>query len=327
MLLILWRHIAQMVTELHKNGKLLLTGEYAVLDGALALAIPTRFGQKFNIEQHHASEKLVWQAYDHHNMLWFEAELNMASGKILATSNNDSALALLKILDAAIKLNPDFMADTQGVTIKSHLEFPRKWGLGSSSTLIAAIAQWSKTDPYSLSGMSFGGSGYDVTAANMTQPFIYKIEQRNPQVNPVTLDWPFRDDLFFVHRNQKQNSRESIKHYRNKETSAQWIQDLGALTKAMIAAQSAEEFADLMQQHERIIAETLGLNPIKEELFDDFPGAIKSLGGWGGDFILALNHQTDRGSKTNQTRSQTLEYFKEKGYHTVIPYQEMILAP
>lgn len=316
-----------MVTELHKNGKLLLTSEYAVLDGALALAIPTRFGQKFNIEQPHTSEKLVWQAFDHTNMLWFEAEMNMASGKILATNNNDSALALLKILDAAIKLNPDFIDDTQGVTVKSRLEFPRTWGLGSSSTLIAAIAQWSKTDPYSLSGMSFGGSGYDVAAANMTQPFTYKIDQSTPQVNPVTLGWPFRDDLYFVHRNKKQNSRESIKHYRNKEPSAQWIQDLGALTKAIIGAQSAEEFADLMKEHERMIAETLGLKPIQEELFDDFPGAIKSLGGWGGDFILALNHETDRGSKTNQTRNQTLEYFKEKGYHTVIPYHEMILAP
>ena len=31
------------------HGKLLLTGEYAVLDGAKALSIPTRFGQSLEV--------------------------------------------------------------------------------------------------------------------------------------------------------------------------------------------------------------------------------------------------------------------------------------
>ena len=29
----------------YSNGKLLITGEYVVLDGAKALALPTKFGQ------------------------------------------------------------------------------------------------------------------------------------------------------------------------------------------------------------------------------------------------------------------------------------------
>jgi hypothetical protein len=48
-------------------------------------------------------------------------------------------------------------------------------------------------------------------------------------------------------------------------------------------------------------------------LFDDFRGVIKSLGAWGGDFVLAI-------SKDNPTA-----YFKERGYEVVIPYSEMIL--
>ena len=35
----------------YSNGKLLLTGEYVVLDGAKALAVPTKFGQLLNIKQ------------------------------------------------------------------------------------------------------------------------------------------------------------------------------------------------------------------------------------------------------------------------------------
>ena len=35
----------------YSNGKLLLTGEYVVLDGAEALAVPTRFGQNLTVKQ------------------------------------------------------------------------------------------------------------------------------------------------------------------------------------------------------------------------------------------------------------------------------------
>ena len=35
----------------YSNGKLLLTGEYVVLDGAKALAVPTRFGQNLIVKK------------------------------------------------------------------------------------------------------------------------------------------------------------------------------------------------------------------------------------------------------------------------------------
>ena len=39
-----------MKTTYYSNGKLLITGEYLVLDGAEALALPTKFGQNLIIE-------------------------------------------------------------------------------------------------------------------------------------------------------------------------------------------------------------------------------------------------------------------------------------
>ena len=48
-------------------------------------------------------------------------------------------------------------------------------------------------------------------------------------------------------------------------------------------------------------------------LFPDFDGVIKSLGAWGGDFVMVISNE-------NPT-----DYFMEKGYETVIPYEEMIL--
>jgi hypothetical protein len=61
------------------------------------------------------------------------------------------------------------------------------------------------------------------------------------------------------------------------------------------------------------MSNVLELQTVQEALFDDFHGVIKSLGAWGGDFVLSI-------SKENPT-----DYFKEKGYKVVIPYQEMIL--
>ena len=50
------------------------------------------------------------------------------------------------------------------------------------------------------------------------------------------------------------------------------------------------------------MSEVLELSTIKEAVFEDFNGVLKSLGAWGGDFIMAF-------SKENPT-----DYFKQKGY-------------
>ena len=38
------------MTNYYSNGKLLITGEYSVLEGAKSLAIPTNFGQDLVID-------------------------------------------------------------------------------------------------------------------------------------------------------------------------------------------------------------------------------------------------------------------------------------
>jgi mevalonate kinase len=37
--------------DFYSHGKLLITSEYAVLDGAKALALPTRLGQKLSVSK------------------------------------------------------------------------------------------------------------------------------------------------------------------------------------------------------------------------------------------------------------------------------------
>ena len=57
----------------------------------------------------------------------------------------------------------------------------------------------------------------------------------------------------------------------------------------------------------------LEMQTIKESLFPDFAGVIKSLGAWGGDFVLAI-------AKENPTT-----YFEERGFRTIVSYKDMIL--
>ena len=298
--------------QIYQHGKLLLTAEYAVLDGACALALPTVKGQKFTITQKDQANTVIWQALDYEGKLWFWAEIRTSDWTVIKTNETGSARAIIQLLKAIHTQNPSMFSSGSGLKIKCQLEFPQDWGLGSSSTLIAAMAEWSKTDPYWLSKKTFGGSGYDLAAANMNGPFIYQLSENGPKIKTTPLNWPFKDQLYFIHRNKKQNSRESIAHYRNQSISEAWLYQINVLTQEFIQARDAQDFGQLIRAHESAIAEVLNLIPVKQELFPDFKGEIKSLGGWGGDFMLAL------GPKSSP------DYFKAKGFPTVISFADMV---
>ena len=298
--------------QIYKHGKLLLTAEYAVLDGACALALPTVKGQKFTITKKDQANTVIWQALDCEGKLWFWAEIRTSDWTVIKTNETGSARAIIQLLKAIHAQNPSMFPSGSGLKIKCQLEFRQDWGLGSSSTLIAAMAEWSKTDPYWLSKKTFGGSGYDLAAANMNGPFIYQLSENGPKIKTTPLNWSFKDQLYFIHRNKKQNSRESIAHYRNQSISETWLNQINDLTQEFIQARDAQDFGQLIRAHESAIAEVLNLIPVKQELFPDFKGEIKSLGGWGGDFMLAL------GPKSSP------DYFKAKGFPTVISFADMV---
>ena len=58
----------------YSNGKLLITGEYLVLDGAKALALPTKFGQNLIVEKG-KNKEIVWKSFDKDNSIWFNETL------------------------------------------------------------------------------------------------------------------------------------------------------------------------------------------------------------------------------------------------------------
>lgn len=294
----------------YSHGKLLLSGEYMVLRGAEALSIPCSKGQSLKFTPND-SKILDWESWDHKNQLWFSASLNQSQFDILKTSDVKIADRLVQVLKAIRIQKNDFLSEKGGV-VDTQLEFNRNWGLGTSSTLISNLAQWSKTDPYTLLQNSFGGSGYDIACATSKYPLIYKKDIAGPHIEDCKFDPPFKSNLYFIYLNQKKNSREAINQFKKENVNPHQIAQASALTRAMIKAKTLKVFKEILSEHEFFIGEILGIKPVKEKLFPDFPGAIKSLGAWGGDFILATGG------------SNTPYYFKQKGFPIALPYSEMI---
>lgn len=305
-----------MIKKYYSNGKLLITGEYVVLDGALALAVPTKFGQSLEVEES-SDNKISWTALDHQGAEWFTLKLNCIGAKFTVLENNASAEIaekLQEVLMEADKLNPEIFKNSTGFKISTELDFPQNWGLGSSSTLVNNIAQWLKVDAYKLLENTFGGSGYDIAAAQNDFPVTFEKIGTDNSVLVSAFDPVFKDQLFFVHLNQKQNSRSSIAHYKEqpKELLEETISKISTLTQSFITCSSLEEFKLLMEIHETLISRIINTPKIKASKFPDFPGAIKSLGGWGGDFILATGGEEEK------------QYFRDKGFETIVPYEEMV---
>lgn len=303
----------------HSNGKLLLTGEYLVLDGATALAIPSQYGQSLTVRPIEGNE-LHWKSIDHKGNCWFEAIFLTENGVLKArpTSEDNTTVhfktvqILLNILQQAKIMNPSFLRNQTGWHISTQLDFPRDWGLGSSSTLINNISQWADVDAFELLETSFGGSGYDIAAAQYNSPLLFTKQPESPIVETCSLPWNFTAELFFVYLNQKQDSKEGIARYKKASATPQQIKKISSITLKAIACTTRTGLEKLLQQHETIVSEIIQLPTIKERLFSDYPNTIKSLGAWGGDFVLATG-----------TESQQ-DYFRKKGYNTIIPFSEMI---
>lgn len=295
----------------YSNGKLLLTGEYLVLNGASGIAIPTKYGQ--SLEIYPSEEKGIhWKSLDEKGAVWFEGNFTSEAGVLAQDDQGETSKILFDILRAANNLNSKFLAENSCCSVITKLNFPRSWGLGTSSTLINNIAQWAQVDPFQLLQDSFGGSGYDIAVAQSDTPILYQIKGDVPNVSSIVLPWHFTDQLFFVHLNQKQDSKEGIARYNKASVDKKMFAKIDDINQALLICETISEFEILLEQHEKIISEMIQLPTIKKERFSDYPRTIKSLGAWGGDFVLATGGDAEK------------DYFRRKGYHTILDFQTML---
>lgn len=295
------------------HGKLLLTSEYIILDGALALAIPTQLGQGLILEEiEDAQSVITWESFCQ-NQPWVKTKINYKTWEILESNLTDSALFIMKIMKEIQKLSSNKFKKNTSYLIKSNLEFPQNFGLGSSSTLLTNLSKWAKINPFELNENILGGSGYDVAIAQNSSAILYQIKDEIRHIEQIHFSPKFKEELLFIHLNQKQNSREGIQLYRSKSKSQPLIQEFSEITKSIVQCNDINNFSELMNLHEKKLSQFLELKTAKEIYFPDCPVFIKSLGAWGGDFIMSR--------KFNGYQ----KYFKEKGFESIFTWQDLIL--
>jgi mevalonate kinase len=310
------------VHRFYAHGKLLLSGEYAVLEGATALAVPTTVGQLLQVQYRPSFDPyLVWKSYDRNKQLWLEATFEFWHFDLVNTRVTEEILFLQKVLRYIRQLNAHFLRDGVHIDVETHLEFSRQWGLGASSTFLHICAQWACVSPFDLLFGTMEGSGYDMACAQAFGPIIYKKTEKGPKWSLVDFSPSFQDSLIFLYLGKKQNSREAIAHYRKEKICSEelkkshWVDHVSELTENILKASSLQDFQYFIQEHENLLSSVLQCPSLKEQRFLDFPGAIKSLGAWGGDFALVASDLSYEHQRA---------YFLEKGYDVLIPFRELV---
>jgi len=305
-----------MITH-YAHGKLLLTGEYFVLEGALALALPCKLGQVLQYETTNNNDGLLhWKALDNESKVWLEVKFALPDFTIKETNDEAKANKLKEILQACNNLSEHrFLNRHLSHNITTRLGFPLHWGLGSSSTLISNLSDLFSINAYQLNAQTFASSGYDIACAKNENPIFYRVYNdgtaafSRADFNPV-----FKDKLFFVHLNTKQSSLSAIHAYRNiRKEKTNIIQHLSEISTIIAGCKDFDLFCEILNEHEKLIADFLNVKTVQENLFQDYIGTIKSLGAWGGDFVLACGE-----------KNYVENYMKNKGYVTVIAYSELV---
>lgn len=295
------------------NGKLLISGEYLVLEGAKALALPIVRGQSLKVQTTN-SGILNWCAKTPAGT-WFNASYSLPYLKILSTDDKKIAEKLKNILLSSIKLSgKDFLGD--GCDVETVTDFNPEFGFGTSSTLITNIANWACVNPYELLENTFGGSGYDIACSSNSKPLLFQKTADGNCIKNVDFNPVFKDKLYFVYLGNKQSSTSSIIDFRkNCNYSSLDIDTISEITDELVITKDINEFEDLLSEHELIMSSILKLPTVSSSHFNDYPGAVKSLGAWGGDFVLITCHEEETHFK---------KQMKNLGFNTVFKFEELV---
>lgn len=295
------------------NGKLLLTGEYAVLQGAVSLALPCKLGQTLTVVQNNNDNLLHYQAFLHNGNPWFNATIQPNPIKLLETDSPVQGDLLCRALKVSVDLNPFAINYLPGKLVTTRLEFNKDFGLGSSSTWVSLLAKWLKVDAYALNHATFKGSGYDIACADSNFPILYQLIDQVPVVKPGAFPLQFHPSLYWIWLNKKAISINEIKKTRYQNFSDQTQQNISSISERITETNDLEELKVLLVKHEDILVEALNYSPIRQ-CFPDFPGVLKSLGAWGGDFILAI---------PDKPSFDVVQFFHALSFTTVLRSQDL----
>ena len=294
------------------NGKLLITSEYLVMKGAMALAIPAKLDQELNVISTN-SDFVNWKSFNNDNQIWYEEKFFLDKGTLIYHGEkNKMSDLIVRLFDYIHKFNkPEKSIGNEFIW---KINFNINWGLGSSSTLINNLSKWAKVNPYKLLFSVFNGSGYDIACCDKSNPIIFQKKDNYLSVSDTTFNPNFLDNLFLIFLNKKQDTQKSVQNFLETDQShSEGINQINEIVHEIENVKDITTFESLIERHEKIIANILQMPTIQNEKFPDYNnGVIKSLGSWGGDFVLATGDE------------KSVDYFEEKGFNTIRKISDLL---
>ena len=79
------------------NGKILLCSEYLVLEGAKAIALPSKLTQDLQVTKCQ-NEIIEWQSFDENNDLWFEEKFYFSGSDLKYDSKKNKTSEKILLL-------------------------------------------------------------------------------------------------------------------------------------------------------------------------------------------------------------------------------------
>lgn len=295
------------------HGKLMLMGEFFVLRGATCISAPSVYGQSLLVKEGNEFDTLSWRTSILGD-LWFTAEYSLTDFEVITTSDTFLAESFARLIRITREFNPSFLRS--GAAGETNLTFPQSWGLGSSSTITKLLADWANVNPFDIHFATSNGSGYDIASSIASKPILYSCHNEVPIYDEVELPGIVKTNCYFVYLGKKQNSQKSVKLFLQRGQKDLPVERINDINLEFLKSTTVDDVCHLMREHDEILSPILDLKRVKEVAFSSFEGEVKSLGAWGGDFVMAC---------TEHDHDYVVDYFKRKGLDTIFTYNELLL--
>jgi len=273
-------------------GKILLAGEYTVLLGLEAHAVPVKSGQWLEFFAYNTPDNQAptvhFKAFDDRGEIWLENVYDLDSD-----AWRNPPVPELNAFDTILKfVNDEFWEPQTSYRLETRLEFGRETGLGSSSTFIALMSQCFRLNPQKLQEHIFGGSGYDVAVACLGKSLSFWRNDKGAHYRPWKLPSELTQNWHVVFMGKKVNSRKSstaiLEKLEEILTEPFYKQQFERVLSIVRDAETTASLEAALEMYQMLLAQLLemetpykqlGLKPVKQ-------GLCKWLGAWGGDMLL-----------------------------------------
>jgi hypothetical protein len=123
---------------------------------------------------------------------------------------------------------------------------------------------------------------------------FYQIEGKQHVIQESSSGKALNRYSYFASLGNKQDTVKEIESFlENKSFTSGDLARISELSELICHAEAYDDLCRLVNEHEKIIGRILKRKPVASG-FNGFPGTVKSLGAWGGDFAMFVSDEDPR---------------------------------